>query len=288
MSVWTGFSLARGAALPIGGRWARACHPGSRLVAAGWLALAAALLIASNALAGPPAAAPRATPAADQQFFPAVLLAGRTALIKSQFDERVADVVVRVGTRVEQGAVLLRLRDDEERIEQDRAAAALVKAKADAQRARDLHARDGTSQEEADRVELILQSAQADLDLARIHFEERTITAPYAGIVAERYVDPGTSVEAGDPLVRVTALSPLRLEALLPEAMLHVLSKRAVVEIHPAFPDTILQIPVRLGTAVVDPASGMFPLQIEIDNARNRLTPGVSCRIAIVPGRVAP
>jgi hypothetical protein len=38
---------------------------------------------------------------------------------------------------------------------------------------------------------------------------------------------------------------------------------------------------VELGPVVVDPASGTFPLQVEVDNARRLLVPGVSCKVAI-------
>ena len=100
-------------------------------------------------------------------------------------------------------------------------------------------------------------------------------------LVTLRYVDPGCSVEAGDPLVRVTALSPIRLEALLPESMLASFSGPTVVSVSTSFPDTTIDVLVDLGTIVVDPSSGTFPLQIEMDNAEGRLVPGVSCVVAI-------
>ena len=50
-----------------------------------------------------------------------------------------------------------------------------------------------------------------------------------------------------------------------------------------------LRLPVTLGPVVIDPASGTFLLQLELDNRQERLVPGVSGRIASVdPPLVSP
>jgi hypothetical protein len=56
------------------------------------------------------------------------------------------------------------------------------------------------------------------------------------------------------------------------------------VEVAPTHPDTVLRVRVRLDHPVVDPASGTFPLQIELENRRGRLVPGVSCVVTVPAG----
>lgn len=226
-------------------------------------------------------AAPVSSPDVEPRTFPGILLPGRTALLKSQYDGVLEKVDALVGDRVRAGQLLCQLVAEQEKVERDRAEALLKKTEADLDRARRLHSKGGTSDEALEKAETEYKLAKADFDLASIRLEEHSVRAPFAGVVAERYVDPGASVEAGDPLIRVTALSPLRLEVLLPETMLPSFTGPTVVQLSTSFPDTTIDVPVDLGVIVVDPSSGMFPLQIEIDNAEGHLVPGVSCAVSV-------
>jgi RND family efflux transporter MFP subunit len=57
---------------------------------------------------------------------------------------------------------------------------------------------------------------QADLNLAQQAYDEHTIKAPFDGIVIERLKNPGESVRAGDPVVRLGNLDKLRAWAYVP------------------------------------------------------------------------
>ena len=220
-------------------------------------------------------------PIADSKDWSGVLMPGQTALIKSKYEDRVAEAPVPAGRRVKRGQLLLRFMDDEYRVECDRASAVLDRSQAAFKRADELHRQGGISRDEFEKAETVLKLAKADLELAQIRLRERSVRAPFDGVLAERYVDPGASVKDGDPLLRVTSTSPLRIEALLPEEALPRLRAAARLEVRLASPDTTLVLPLKNLPLVVDPASGMLQLRIEVDNARGRLTPGVSCRVRI-------
>jgi RND family efflux transporter MFP subunit len=59
--------------------------------------------------------------------------------------------------------------------------------------------------------------ARAGVRLLEKRVVESEIRAPFAGRVAARHVDPGVIVDAGAPLVRVAATSPLRVRFEVPE-----------------------------------------------------------------------
>jgi RND family efflux transporter MFP subunit len=244
------------------------------------LPLSAAVLWTALTLSFSPG---RAAAPANESTFDGLLLPGQTALIKSKFDERVEAVAVRPGDPVRAGQTLLRFADGEQKAARARTAATLDQAKANLRRIRGVHEKQGASDDELERAETALKLAEADAEMARVQLEERNVRAPFDGVVAERHVDAGTWVETGEALVKVTSLSPLRVEALLPESVLPGLARRSTVRVSLAYPDTTLLLPFRLGAVVVDPASGTFPLRIEVDNTKRRLTPGVSCRIT-APG----
>ena len=240
-------------------------------------ALCAFLIGAIPSAGQPPPPAPSA-----RTGFDGMLLPAQTALIKSKFDDRVAEVPEALGARVQKHQLILRFVDDEHRVGLERAAAVLERAQSEYDRARQLHEQSQLSNEEFEKLQTTLKLAKADHDLAAIRLSERSIVAPFDGILAERYVDPGASVGQGDPLLRVTSISPLRVEVLLPESMLPALRGRPMLKVTLAAPDTVLWLPVRRVPALVDPASGMLPLQVEVDNARGRFTAGVSCRVEVL------
>lgn len=243
-------------------------------------------LIAVLAGPGPVSALAPSSDGGEARSFPGILLPARSAFMKSKHTEAVREVAASVGDPVRKGQLLLRFADEEERVARDRAGALRDKAQADLARVRALHDDGGTSDDALESAETALHLAQADFDLADLRYRERSLTAPFDGVLTERYVDEGTSVEAGDPLLRVTALGPLRMEALLPESMLPLFAHRVAVELVPSFPDTVIRVTVKLRSLVVDPASGTFPVEVEVDNRAGRLVPGVSCRLT-VPGAPA-
>lgn len=230
----------------------------------------------------PAAVAPPATAQTSRErTYAGILLPGRTALIKSKHPERVSEVRARVGTSVREGTLLIQLADEEERVRLDRAEAVAAKTLGTLERTRRLHEGGGASDEALEDAELEHRLAVADAELARIALEELAIKAPFDGVVAERYVDPGTSVEEGDVLVRITAMSPLKVEVLLPESALPSLAGLETVTLVPAHPETTITIRLPKQMLVVDAASGTFPLLIEVDNRDHRLIPGTSCQVIL-------
>lgn len=215
------------------------------------------------------------------RVFPGILLPARTALIKSPRDERIASVAVQVGDLVKRGQLLIELVADEERVTRERAAAVLEQARDELDRARRLYAENLTSDGTLETAETAYRIARADHELDSLRYAESFIRAPFDGVVAEIRVDPGTSVEMGDNLVRVATRLLLRLEVLLPEEMLPAFTAATVLEVRPSHPDTTLRLPVYARPLVVDPSSGTFMLEIEVPNAAARLIPGVSCQVAV-------
>lgn len=58
--------------------------------------------------------------------------------------------------------------------------------------------------------------AKAELDLANRALEEHTIKAPFDGIITERMKNPGESVRANEPVVRMGKIDKLRIVAFMP------------------------------------------------------------------------
>ncbi len=130
---------------------------------------------------------------------------------------RVAEVHVEVGDRVQRGQVLLRLDARTLEVEARQADAALTRARADLalatadhQRGVALLSRRLISTSDADQLEAALRraeaqlaTAEADRDSAALRLGFATLSAPHAGIISARSIQPGQVVSSGAELLRL-------------------------------------------------------------------------------------
>lgn len=121
--------------------------------------------------------------------------------------------------------------------------------------------------------------AQAQLSL-------RTVRSPFAGVIVERFVNPGERVEER-PMLRIAVIDPLRVELLVPTALYGRLTPGDQIQVLPELPAAEHVIAtVRHVDRVLDAASNSFRVQLSLPNPDNRLPAGLRCK-AIVPGAEA-
>jgi RND family efflux transporter MFP subunit len=167
-----------------------------------------------------------------------------SADIAAYFAGRLVEMHVRVGDTVEAGAVIAELDpvDLNQQIAQARAQvkaaaaeerrAAVEVAAAEADLARTEALPELVSVQELDTVRARVEAlraaratadareaqAQAQVGVLGKRAVETRVKAPFAGRIADRYVDPGATVAAGSRLVRLVQTSPLRVRFEVPEA----------------------------------------------------------------------
>jgi RND family efflux transporter MFP subunit len=128
-----------------------------------------------------------------------------------------------------------------------------------------------------DQAKAEIGEAQATLDYARI-------TAPFAGRVIERRIDPGNLASPGMPLLVVEQEGKLRIETAVEESRASsvALGDQAIVEIE------ALQKPVTgtVGEIVptVDTASRAFVVKVDLPSELEGLRPGMFARVSFRVG----
>ena len=106
----------------------------------------------------------------------------------------------------------------------------------------------------------------------------RTVRSPFAGVVVERYVNPGERVEER-PLMRVAVIDPLRVELMVPTAHYGSLSRGDRVMIKPELPGAVpVAATVREVDRVLDAASNSFRVRLALPNPDHRLPAGLRCK----------
>ncbi|ADC61537.1 efflux RND transporter periplasmic adaptor subunit [Allochromatium vinosum] len=144
--------------------------------------------------------------------------------------DRLVEVLVEIGDRVERGQLLARIDSDSvtAAFQQARAAVAeaealLAEARADADRARESRGTAALSAQQADQYLSAERTALARLDAARarvrseeLRLSRTSVLAPVAGIVASLSATQGSLVQPGDELLRLIRDSRLEWRAEVP------------------------------------------------------------------------
>ena len=166
-------------------------------------------------------------------------------------------------------------------------------------RREDLLSQNYISSQDRDDSAAELRVAQAELALAmdnrkmagtemqRLNavLRQRTLRAPFSGVVTERLQQPGELAFTGEgsakPILRLAQTNPLRVEVVLPAAMMGKLSAGKHAEVVPEAPlQGRWQAQIKVVDRVFDSASGSFGVRLELPNPKGDIPAGVRCKVS--------
>ena len=221
---------------------------------------------------------------------------------------RLESVSVRLGDRVNRGQLLAKVEDREllQQVKQAEAsyavAAATIRqreadlrlAQTNLDRSRNLFERELIPKQTQDDTDARYQAAAAQLDLAKAQYSQAearldelkinlantSITSPVAGFIAARVLDPGAWVTPSSAFISVVDIGVVRLVANIVEKDLRRISTgmKATVEVD-AFPGEKFEARIAHVAPVLDPATRTAQIEVEIDNSKLRLKPGMYARV---------
>lgn len=230
---------------------------------------------------------------------PGSVVARRESRIGTEVTGRIQRVFVSEGDRVDAGAPLFQIDPTSYEMARRQAEAGLDLARAelkqigaDLARARALRRQDVVAQQELDRLTTALTVAQArerqaeEMVALAGHNQERTlVAAPFAGSVAARLADEGTTalVQPQTIVIVLQETGELEAHAAIPESQLALVQvgDRAVV--------TVEGLPEPLETAVsavsdsIDPGTRTYLVKMPVPNPDRRLKAGVFAQVEIRP-----
>lgn len=211
---------------------------------------------------------------------------------------KAGDVLVELESAVEQAAVELAMErskmNDTIRAKSVNSAFMARQEK----RVEELHSKKAASGADKDQAEtdarlakLALETARnnkrlAELELKRAQaaLEQRAIESPISGIVVDRYLNPGESVD-DRPILKIAQIDPLRIEVIAPRELFGRIEKGMTAQIFPERPARgSHNATVTVVDGIVDAASGTFGVRLSVPNPNNELFGGLRCRAQFALG----
>ncbi len=220
--------------------------------------------------------------------------------VSAQTSGRVQQILADVNDYVKQGSVIVRLRDADQQAAleqaqagQEEAQAQLSEAQAAFQRINNLFRRKISSQADYDAARAKLQAAQAQLQAsqarvksAQEELDKTVIRAPYSGIVRQRFISLGESVQPGAPLLSGFSLDHLRVVADVPQRQ--IAAVRAQADAHVLLPDGKRIAATGLTFfPYADPQSNVFKVRVNLPPKLAGIYPGMFLKVAFVEGKSA-
>jgi RND family efflux transporter MFP subunit len=215
-------------------------------------------------------------------------------------------ILVERGDLVKQGQALVQLQAGVERaqlaVARERAAqegemrvasGSSELAQRELQRARELHEQNFVSQTYLDKQRAEAQVAggrtdqaqerrklaQREVDLAAAQLAQRSIGAPIAGVVVERFMSPGEFVDQ-KPILRLAAIDPLRVDVLVPAVAFGQIEPGMKGQVTPELLQPREHVAlVKTVDRVIDAATNTFRVRLELPNPGGALPAGLRCKV---------
>ena len=196
---------------------------------------------------------------------------------------RLTALTVTPGMEIAEGAVIAQLNSAIEAAALAEAEARLREAELAMERAQALRQSNTVSQATLLQAEVALATAQAGVDQARQRLSDRTVVAPFTGVLGLARVDAGARVTEQTILTTLDDISAVEVEFQLSETLIGRVAIGQNVEASAAaFPGRVFAGTVISIDSRIDPASRAFLLRARLPNLDRTLPAGMFMRLSVV------
>jgi len=232
---------------------------------------------------------------AKEQLLDGVVEAVKKSTLSAQVSGRVTAILFDVDDEVKKGDIIIRIRDAEYKARLKNAKAALKEAKAnlkDAQleltRVTGLYKDKMVSESIYDKAKAQLKSTEARVAASEAKIAEANeqlnntiIRAPYSGIVVERHIELGETIQPGKAIMTGFSLEQLRVAVDVPQSLINAVRKYKIARLIPL---SNQEKPVAVKKMTIfpfaDPKSHTFHVRAILDKGIKSLFPGMLVKVA--------
>ncbi|WP_293953973.1 MULTISPECIES: efflux RND transporter periplasmic adaptor subunit [unclassified Sphingobacterium] len=195
--------------------------------------------------------------------------------VSAQTAGRVVRVLVDEGSRVSAGQTLAIIEGDKLNVNVANAQAAYTNAQADLQRFESAYSTGGVTKQQLDQVKLQFENAKNNLQASKLNAGDVTIKTSVSGIVNARKIEPGTYLNIGAPAFDIVNVATLKLRVNVDEKNVATLKIGQSVDVSASvYADERFTGKI---TFIAPKSDGSlnFPVEIEVNNASNKLRAGM-------------
>lgn len=235
-----------------------------------------------------------------ERLFDAVVEAVQQTTVSAQTSGRVLEIHYDVDDYVERGEVLVRLRDADQRAALDKAQAQLKEAQArykqadlEYKRIKEVFEKKLVSKSAFDKARAERDAAEAQLEAVKAavaQAEEQlaytVVRAPYSGIVTERHVEVGETVQPGQSLMTGLSLEKLRVETPVPQRLINRVRELRKARVFPDRPEqTAIPAQRLVFFPYAEAKTNTFEVRVDLPEGTRGLFPGMFVKVGFAVGQ---
>ena len=195
----------------------------------------------------------------------------------------VTKIFVEEGDRVRAGQALAKLDGERLALELARTEVSLNKLKREHDRNEELYKKQLISVEEYERIKSDYETQQAAYNLAKLELDYTTVRAPISGIVSQRYIKVGNTLQMNEQTFMISDFDPLLAVMYAPEKELGKLKVGQDAQLTvDALAGTNFAGTIKRISPIVDATTGTFKVTIEVQDKSRVLKPGMFGRVQII------
>lgn len=218
---------------------------------------------------------------ADQVSALGTLRAWESVDISASVAQKISKLYFDDGQHVAKGDVLALLKQDGEQAVLLELQASLKDARREVGRLENLAKKNQVAQTELDKAHTLVDVTGHRIEEVRARIADRTVVAPFSGVLGLRQVSEGALVTPGQRLTTLDDLSQLRLEFSVPAIQLGFLAPGQVVAARTPALDGVFEGEITAIDSRVDPVSRSITARARMDNPEGLLRPGLLMEVVL-------
>ncbi|MEP1449032.1 MAG: efflux RND transporter periplasmic adaptor subunit [Paraglaciecola sp.] len=204
----------------------------------------------------------------------------RVATLRAEVKGLVTAVHVQQGERVNKGQKIISLEKNDYESRLQSAKATLKQREVELKGAESLGKQGYQSQTALAQASANLEMAKADVTAYELAVSRTQITAPFDGIVNERFIEVGDFLKEGDKVALLVDLDPLVITANVTEANVNGLKAQQQASGRMVSGD-VLQGKIRYISSVSELGTNTFKIEVEVPNPEYSQMAGMSTELAL-------
>jgi membrane fusion protein (multidrug efflux system) len=209
--------------------------------------------------------------------------ANEQVVITSKYSDLVDEIFFEDGQKVNKGAVLIKLNNQQELAKVNELKANLSESNAHLKRLTELLSSRATSKSIVEQQEAKTKAIDAQLVSARARLNDLTIRAPFSGVLGFREVSKGAYIDSGDVITSLDDLSVIKVDFHLPERLLtHIQVGQQVSAANTAYENKEFIGKITAIDSRIDSSTRSIKVRASINNEALKLHPGMLLNISVL------
>lgn len=203
--------------------------------------------------------------------------------ISSNVSEIIAEIHFDDGQKVKKEDVLVVLAQAEEKAQLESAKVDLAQKRREYNRVSDLVKKKLLSQSELDEALSAMNMAIYKIKELEAKIADRTIIAPFDGIVGLRDISLGALVQSGDKITTLDDINSIKLDFNVPDLYLAKIKKDLTIQATTAiYPDRVFEGIITTVNNRVDPTTRSITVRAKLNNENHLLKPGLLLQVSVI------